>query len=41
MIEYAILIVMVTFAIGFACLWFIEQKKKRNRKESAAIRRRE
>jgi hypothetical protein len=29
MIEYAILIVMVTFAIGFAWLWFIEQKKKR------------
>jgi hypothetical protein len=29
MIEHAILIVMVTFAIGFAWLWFIEQKKKR------------
>ena len=34
MIEYAILIVMVTFAIGFAWLWFIEQKKKRKRKEA-------
>ena len=33
MIEYAILIVMVTFAIGFAWLWFIEQKKKKKRKE--------
>ena len=32
MIEYAILIVMVSFAIGFAWLWFIEQKKKRNGK---------
>ena len=29
MIEYAILIVMVIFAIGFAWLWFIEQKRKR------------
>ena len=34
MIEYAILIVMVSFAIGFAWLWFIEQKKKRMRKEA-------
>ena len=34
MIEYAILIVMVIFAIGFAWLWFIEQKKKRKRKEA-------
>ena len=34
MIEYAILIVMVTFAIGFAWLWFIEQKKKRKGKEA-------
>ena len=31
MIEYAILIVMVIFAIGFARLWFIEQKKKRKK----------
>jgi hypothetical protein len=34
MIEYAILIAMVIFAIGFAWLWFIEQKKKRKRKEA-------
>jgi hypothetical protein len=34
MIEYAILIVMVIFAIGFAWLWFIEQKKKRRIKEA-------
>jgi MFS-type transporter involved in bile tolerance (Atg22 family) len=34
MIEYAILIVMVIFAIGFGWLWFIEQKKKRKRKEA-------
>jgi len=34
MIEYAILIVMVTFAVGFAWLWFTEQKKKLKRKES-------
>ena len=34
MIGYAILIVMVILAIGFACLWFIEQKKKRKRKEA-------
>jgi hypothetical protein len=34
MIEYAILIVMATFAIGFAWLWVIEQKKKRKRKEA-------
>ena len=41
MIDDIIVIVMITFAVGFAWLWFIEQKKKRNRKESAAIRRRE
>ncbi len=34
MLDYAILIVMVTFAIGFAWLWFIEQKKKRKRREA-------
>jgi cbb3-type cytochrome oxidase subunit 3 len=34
MIDYAIVIVMVIFAIGFAWLWFIEQKKKRRRKEA-------
>jgi hypothetical protein len=33
------LIVMVIFAIGFARLWFIEQKKKRKRKE--ALRQKE
>ena len=38
MIEYAILIVMVIFAIGFAWLWFIEQKKKRKRKGSASAK---
>ena len=39
MIEYAILIVMVTFAIGFAWLWFIEQKKRRKRKEALQQKR--
>jgi cbb3-type cytochrome oxidase subunit 3 len=34
MIEYAILIVMVIFTLGCAWLWFIEQKKKRKRKET-------
>ena len=33
MIECAILIVMVVFAIGFAWLRFIEQKKKRKKRE--------
>jgi preprotein translocase subunit YajC len=32
MIEYAILIVMVVFAAGFAWLWVIEQRKKQKRK---------
>ena len=35
MIEYAVLIVMLIFAVGFAWLWFIEQKKKRKRKKDA------
>ena len=34
MLEYAILIVMVIFAMGFAWLWFIEQQKKRKREEA-------
>jgi len=34
MIEYVALIVMVIFAVGFVWLWFIEQKKKRKRKEA-------
>ena len=34
MIDDTILIVMVISAIGFAWLWFIEQKKKRKRKEA-------
>ena len=34
MIENIILIAMVTFAVGFAWLWFIEQKKRRKRKEA-------
>ena len=34
MIEYAILMVMVISAIGFAWLWLIEQKKKIKRKEA-------
>ena len=34
MIEYALLIVMVIAAAGFAWLWVIEQKKKRMRKEA-------
>ena len=33
MIEYVAFIAMVIFAMGFAWLWFIEQKKKRKRKE--------
>ena len=33
MIDDAILIAMVIFAVGFAWLWFIEQKKKKKRKE--------
>ena len=32
MIEYAILIVMVVFAAGFAWLWVIEQRKRTKRK---------
>ena len=32
MIEYAILIVMVVFAIGFAWLWVIEQRNRQKRK---------
>ena len=39
MIEYAVLIVMVIFAVGFAWLWFIEQKKKRRRKEALQQKR--
>ena len=38
MIEYAILIVMVIFAIGFARLWFIEQKEKAKEKRSASAK---
>ena len=34
MIEYVAFIAMVIFAMGFAWLWFIEQKKKRKRKEA-------
>jgi hypothetical protein len=34
MMEYAIFIAMVIVTIGFACLWVIEQKKKRKRKEA-------
>jgi hypothetical protein len=34
MIEYVACIAMVIFAMGFAWLWFIEQKKKRKRKEA-------
>jgi flagellar basal body-associated protein FliL len=34
MTEYAIFMVMVIAAMGFAWLWFIEQKKKRTRKEA-------
>jgi hypothetical protein len=39
MIEYAALIVMVIAAVGFAWLWFIEQKKKRKRR--AALQQKE
>lgn len=34
MTEYAIFIVMMIAAIGFAWLWLIEQQKKRRRKEA-------
>ena len=34
MIEYVAFIAMVIFAMGFAWLWFIEQKKKRKRREA-------
>jgi hypothetical protein len=34
MIEYAVFAVMVIFAVGFAWLWFIEQTKKRKRREA-------
>jgi len=34
MIEYVAFIAMVIFAMGVAWLWFIEQKKKRKRKEA-------
>ena len=34
MMEYAIFIAMVIVTNGFAWLWFIEQKKKRKRKEA-------
>ena len=39
MIEYAVLIVMVIFAAGFAWLWFVEQKKRRKRKEALQQKR--
>jgi preprotein translocase subunit YajC len=39
MIEYAILIVMVVFAIGFAWLWVIEQRKKRKALQQNGIER--
>ena len=34
MTEYIIFIVMVIFAIGFAWLWLIEQRKKVGRKQA-------
>jgi preprotein translocase subunit YajC len=34
MTEYAIFTAMVIAVIGFAWLWFIEQKKKRKRREA-------
>ena len=39
MIEYAILIVMVISAIGFAWLWLIEQKKRESEKKRFSKRR--
>ena len=33
MIDDAILIAMVIFAVGFAWLWFIEQKKKKKKRK--------
>ena len=39
MIEYAVLIVMVIFAVGFAWLWFVEQKKRRKEKRSASAKK--
>jgi hypothetical protein len=40
MIEYAILIVMVIFAGGFAWLWLIEQKKRKEARRQKEIERR-
>jgi hypothetical protein len=40
MIEYAILIVMVIFAAGFAWLWLIEQKKRKEARRQKEIERR-
>jgi hypothetical protein len=40
MIEYAILIVMVIFAAGFAWLWLIEQKKRKAARRQKEIERR-
>ena len=34
MTDYIIFTVMVISAAGFAWLWFIEQKKRRKRKEA-------
>lgn len=34
MTEYLIFIVMVIFTAGFAWLWVVEQKKKRQRREA-------
>jgi hypothetical protein len=38
MVDDSILIVMVIFAVGFAWLWFMEQKKK---KRNAALQKKE
>ena len=40
MIEYAILIVMVIFAVGFALLWLIEQKNRKEARRQKEIERR-
>ncbi len=34
MTEYVIFIVMMILTIGFARLWFVEQRKKRTRNEA-------
>jgi hypothetical protein len=36
--EYAIFIAMVIVTIGFACLWLIEQQKKKEKRSASEKR---